>query len=57
MIPDEYANAEYELWNAILVFSNNQDATQHSELAEDVSMAIINLTNLAYLRGKEYHNA
>lgn len=57
MIPDEYDNAEYELWNAITAFANNKDATQESELAEDVSMAIINLTNLAYLRGKEYHNA
>lgn len=53
MIPDEYDTAEYELWQAINTFANNKDATQHSELAEEVSLAIINLTNLAYLRGKQ----
>ncbi len=50
---EEMEKAETETWDAILAFANNRDMAISSELAEDVSMALINLTNLAYLRGKQ----
>jgi len=51
---EDMAKAEDETWEAILAFANNTDQNKSCELAEDVSMAIINLTNLCYFRGVEF---
>jgi len=50
---EEMEQAETETWDAILAFANNKDPLVMSDLSEDVSTALINLTNLAYLRGKQ----
>jgi hypothetical protein len=50
---EEMEQAETETWDAILAFANNTDPLVMSDLSEDVSTALINLTNLAYLRGKQ----
>lgn len=50
---EDIDKAETETWDAILAFANNRDMSISSELAEDVSMALINLTNLCYMRGKQ----
>ena len=51
-VPDETEQAENELWEAILNFANNTDTAKSSELAEDVSTAIINLKNIVHLSSK-----
>jgi hypothetical protein len=50
---EEADQVENELWEAILNFANNTDATQSSSLAEDVSTAIINLKNHIHLSTKK----
>jgi hypothetical protein len=48
---EDMEKAETETWDAILAFANNRDMSISSDLAEDVSMSLINLTNLCYMRG------
>jgi hypothetical protein len=48
---EDLEKAETETWDAILAFANNTDPLVMSDLSEDVSMSLINLTNLCYLRG------
>ena len=48
----EIEQAEYELWTAILELANNRDPIISSQLAEDVSTAIINLKNCVHLSTK-----
>lgn len=50
---EDIEKAESQAWEAIVAFANNRDVNLTSELAEDVSMALIELTNLCYLRGKQ----
>jgi len=50
--PSETEKAEDELWEAIIDFANNTDPMKSSELAEDVSTAIINLKNIVHLTSK-----
>jgi hypothetical protein len=50
---EDMEQAETETWDAILAFANNRDMSISSDLAEDVSTALINLTNLCYMRGKQ----
>jgi hypothetical protein len=48
---EDMEKAETETWDAILAFAKNTDPLVMDDLSEDVSMALINLTNLCYLRG------
>ena len=49
---DNIDTAEKEVWAAILSFANNKDdAAIRSELAENISIELINLKNLCFMSG------
>jgi hypothetical protein len=50
----EIEQAEDLLWSAILKFANNTDASVSSELAEDVSAAIIELKSVVVMEAEGF---